>query len=541
MLVIFPFGPADADWKLRGTARFNLPLDPPTTDCSNTAGRRIEVLHDWLGGFETPRLRLALRTRCNDGLSSDGMSSSAELRGVAELRFLGSGRLVMGEIEAEWATGCLLGDWAGFGRFRAERRPGPETFPLRLRGVSAWRMQGQRGAAALVPLGPLRIGAWAVEHHYGVGASLGALAATVARTDEGRHARWRWSLSAVWLPRATTTASATASATAGGRGNDPRQGRLDWLLLEATGGFRAQGTPPWEGLGGSWQIELAPILGRLAGCFRWHEGAAKGVPAFLPGENEGSTELGDESRWSLDWRLPPLRGLTPQVSVLACRKPSRRDPVLPIEHASRLSFAAEPWSGAALRFSVTGVQTQRCMGDPSDADRKAIVRSTCSLLDLTAKIDLARGFRLSLRYRQSRSGLLLADAETPIGLGPALDRDGGDEISPEETRGSLWWDRGMGSVTSVRVRWDDGRRWRCGGTLAATPGDSRGAAAVLVRIPPGRSYWRTLGGGRWLAEFWLGRLLMGWRAESVLRVLSAKFSAKDWRFEFLLGVERRFG
>lgn len=521
---------------------------------SPSAGEPAEILLrgrlHWRGALIAPTARemapgttagggKALAPSCDASVELRAMNGRIRVRnrsgawvGCGSFPLPGGGRLLAGRVEARWGVGCLLADLDAceLSNATGAAEVPPGEIPLKARATTAWSDRSQGGAVAHLPIGPVQVAAWGLKWDQGLGVALGPWAAAVIGVGTRDKRWWDWSCVLSWRPTAPTRAR-KASDGVGQRG--------DWLIFELSGPLTPQSSDLQPGLvsahlgaiGGHWSLGLAPIFGALGGAFRY-----RGLNGMSGREESRHFEI-DEG-WTLRWALPALRGVAPLLSLSSQKTLCRRVPVPVVEKSARLTLAAEPWSGAWVRVIFTGARSLRCRSDPSNPDRKVLARLTRSTLDLQARIQVSPSVVWTLRYRQAGGDLTVSDAETPLGIAPLLDANASEDAIEGQTSADRRWERRMGGIIWARLRWRACKAWQGGVTLAASPADGGGASAVPVRLPPGRSFWRSIGAGRWFIDLWAGCGGSTWRVEGAVRLLAGGGADPVWG-EILLGMRRR--
>ncbi|MFH1143971.1 MAG: hypothetical protein V1774_05455 [Candidatus Eisenbacteria bacterium] len=478
-----------------------------------------------------------------------------------------AGELVIGELETAWAAGAVLGEAEGFAPHPAPAcaRTGARLFLMR--GTLAHRERPWRGAAARLSIRRISLFAWMSSDHlegsangsgdageaddptWGIAAGAGPVGLLLKRGERAAGGGWWWSLAwrretsrsptareqgpPVSSPRASLPEAARSADPEGEWMDRPPAGR-SILILEAAGPLgRSRAAGRAEGLStggasplplvvaGFWSAPLLQRFGSLEGTF------------FL--RDEGFSWVREISEgWRLDWDLPVLRGVLPTLSLRLRRMDGER-PVASLERARRLALSAEPWSGGRLRLAFGSAETEECRALPDASDRRSILRSTRSLFDLDARVALGGRETLALRFRESRASLAETASDVPLGM-PGHQEEWEQENAAEA--GSRWWDRGEGSLIRLSLQQESrGPHW-LGGAVAAVPGDAGLPGFVPVRCPVGSARWRSLAGGSWLAEFWIGWMMHGWRCEGVVR--AGRRTEGEMNAVLLIGARREW-
>ncbi len=280
-------------------------------------------------------------------------------------------------------------------------------------------------------------------------------------------------------------------------------------------------------LGCQWQTCTSPVLGRLRGQLR-------AMPATQPRSEGPLPDNRAESGWLFAWELPLMRSGGAELQLSNHRANSTQQNLPEIDRSLGLILTSEPWSGCEVRSTLSTSKRYICRDNPGDPDHKVLILSKQSLIDFKLTCQISSGLDISLRYRHVGGDLVLSADEIPR-LATIVQET--DPVEPAEASvmQEFWWGREMGGISTIRLRWRKGPFFRGGLTLAATPEAGGGASAVPIRIPPGRSYWRLLGGGSRFVELWLGGGNRQWRLEGALRFHTDRLGQGD-QASFLLGV-----
>ncbi len=446
-------------------------------------------------------------------------------RAFAERRIGERGGILLGEVRAEWATGCLLAITESFGRTAQPRIGSLRRSLMRARGTIALGSERQQGVLVLAPLGPADVVAWASSRQQGAGLAAGPCGMLLLRDSAFGCTLWHWSLAFLWPALRCSFGSVLQDTVAATH---------DALSLEICGPLGRRANPGdgaerarfrVAGLGMRWRLTAAQTLGALAGSLRW----------WVPEEVPEDETLADQD-WSLDWELPLLHGLAPLVTVGSALRDSPTRPLPPVERYVRTTLSAQPWSGADLALTLGTTQVEECGSDPDEGERRVILQSMRSLAEMRLRVQISPGVRASLRCRQTRDTRSLSSTEDPIGLPGRRD---GTEFEDDGDLAGRDWEWGSGSLIWMSATYErDGYRW-AGCSCAASPAAESRATWVPVHLPSGRSGWRALGMGSWMVEGWLGGRVAGSRLEVVLRWIGKGENDEPWQAALLLGIERR--
>lgn len=367
-------------------------------------------------------------------------------------------RLMAGELAIGWATGALLGDETGDRLETRNRLKRTAAKLLQVRLTTALRDRAQRGVVIAVQRKRFELSSWALAEQVGLacGGRIGGLA--LQRSEHG-HLTW----SAVLR-------------------TSPGRKQADHILWECCGSGDSH-----CGWGGAFRLGSRAPIGSLRGFFRYAPGVAH--PRMSP------------DGWRVTWNAPLLAGLAPEIAVHVLKRgaPTKRLPT--IERRATFAIAAEPWAGAHLRCAFASTRVQECRGEPDNSEVKMIASSARSVGTLLARVHLAPAVEFQARYRQSSATL---QTETPVAPWPLQLRPADcEEAVSEHESPARSWEGANGGLLWSALRWHWGAGWFASVAVAATPDRAGGLSAVPVRIPPGRSQWRTLGAGRWFAEGWI--------------------------------------
>lgn len=413
--------------------------------------------------------------------------------------------LLVGDMALDWATGGLLGEATGDPLEKRNRINLSAGFPLRMRPTTAVRGAGQRGLVIAALRHRLQLASWILRRQAGFALGGGPCGLALHWPELTRPGAFAWSV----VVRTSF--------------DDRAQERFlcEWF------GSRRAGSIGGRGWGGAFSLGPRAPLGSLRGVFRYVESAAEEDPTRPAG-------------WRVAWNLPLMAGLEPEVELRTLRRAARAQPLPTIERQAALAVCAEPWSGAFLRLTLASVRLQQCRGVPDDPEEKMIASTARFISGFIARIRLSARAEWLLRYRQS-GGAIEVDAaarspELPLQLRP----EDFEEAVAEDQPLARSWERSSGGLLWSALRWKTGDRWSGSFALAATPAGAGRASSVPVRIPPGRSQWRSLGAQRWLAEGWLARRGGAHCTEFVMRWIAGP-APEEALLQVILGWSWRFG
>jgi hypothetical protein len=464
--------------------------------------------------FDASGLRFAMRRR------DEGWAGFAEIARGRSLRVLA------GDLEAQWATGRLLRERAGFSAF--ERRPASLARPLlHARGTIATRWEERRGCVAAAAWKAIDLAAWDVTGQIGAALAAGPVGLAVTRACADGRREWIGSV---------VVAGPLREPVAEGADEPLPAASGDGFALELAGAHPvkpAHDTPvdaPGDRIwvAGDWRIRVASALGAVAGAFQFPlEPAAVRAP------------LDEPQGWSLQWALPWVRAIAPQVTWLARRLPAASAPHAMVERSVRANLATEPWSGAVLRFTIGSTHTEAC-ATARPSEEREFVDDTGALLEVRADVRLARTIVLASRFRRSVSGRVALAEGSPLGIpARAMQVEEADDAGDETI-----WERETGGLTWVQVVRDDPALWG-GCALAMAPRTSGGTTLVPVRYPTGLIRWHALASGAWRLQLWIGRRLGRLRIEGVMSLDRADDreaggeADRASALELMLGVQHR--